>query len=43
VSTDNLIEPWTNVVQGLPALRGTNGLALPRHASQQFFRIQRVP
>jgi hypothetical protein len=43
VSTDNLLAPWTNRVLALPVLRGTNGLALPRSAAQQFFRIQRVP
>ena len=43
VSTDDLMAPWTNVVQSLPAARGTNAVALPPAAGARFYRIGRGP
>lgn len=34
---------WTNRVQLLPAVRGTNSLRVPAGDSQRFFRLQAVP
>jgi hypothetical protein len=45
VSTENLRDAssWTNRVQLLPAVHGTNTLSLPQDADLQFFRVQPVP
>ena len=45
VSTDNLPDSssWTNRMQLLPAVHGTNTVSLLQDAELQFFRVQPVP